>query len=355
MALETVIQVVSQLPPTLGGVGGYAVALARGLRDHGGVETRFLVTDPDWPTDGWSEPGITVRRLERHTAGLLRHALTELTEGGRHPALLHYANYGYERRGCPLWLLGGIARWRAAGPSRLVTFFHEVYASGPPRSSAFWLSPVQKSLAARLLRASDRSVTSLPLYARLLTKLVPGASPMVHPVLSPLGEPADPPPLAARRRDLVVFGGPGARSEAYGLCRETLEVACRELEIEEIVDVGSPLPDGSPLPREIAGRPVRAAGPLPDAEASALLCSTFAGFIAHQPQFLGKSTIFSSLGSHAVLPVGRREKGTGQLVWTPGDPASPAALQTVATAVRTWYLGHSAPRLSAAFHELLFP
>jgi cobalamin biosynthesis protein CbiG len=61
------IQIVPYLPPAHEGVGGYAAALARELRERLGVESRFVTGDP--------APGSTV--------------------------LLHYANYGYQTRGCP--------------------------------------------------------------------------------------------------------------------------------------------------------------------------------------------------------------------------------------------------------------
>jgi hypothetical protein len=359
-APRIVVQIVPQLPPALGGVAGYALALARSLRDHAEVTTRFLVTDPAWRAEEWSETGLTARRLESQDARSLRRTLAELTDDGGSPVLLHYANYAYERRGCPFWLAGGaggMANWKSAARNRLLTFFHEVYATGSPRRSSFWLAPVQRHLAARLVRLSDRSATSLLLYAGLLEELVPGSGPTVLPVLSPLGEPVDPPPLTERRRHLVVFGGPGARRNAYGPCGSALAAACRSLEIEEVLDVGAPL-SANELPGEIGGVPLRPVGPLPDQAASDLLCASFAGFVAYPPQFLAKSTIFAACCSHGLLPVGTREPGAsfpdGEIFWTPGDPGSPEELQAMATAARAWYLRHSALRHATAFRELLF-
>lgn len=361
-APRTVVQIVPQLPPALGGVAGYALALARSLRDHAGVTTRFLVTDPAWRAEEWSEAGLTAERftargLERQEARSLRRTLAELTDGSGSPVLLHYANYAYERRGCPFWLASGMADWKSAARNRLLTFFHEVYASGPPRRSSFWLAPVQRHLAARLVRLSDRSATSLLLYAGLLEELVPGSGPTVLPVLSPLGEPAAPPPLAERRRQLVVFGGAGARRNAYGPCGSALAAACRSLEIEEVLDVGAPLP-ANDLPGTIGGVPLRPVGPLPDQAASDLLRTAFAGFVAYPPQFLAKSTIFAAYCAHGLLPVGIREPGAsspdGEIFWTPGDPSRPAELQAMATAAQAWYLRHSALRHATAFQELLF-
>ena len=355
------IHIVPQLPPTLGGVGGYALALARCLRDQAGMESLFLVADPAWLGGAQLEKGLAVRRLEAREAGALHCSLEEEAGQGTAGAvavLLHYANYGYQRRGCPVWLERGVRCWKAgqAGShARLVTFFHEVYASGSPRHSSFWLSPLQRHLAARLARLSDRSATSLDLYAGLLESLAPGTRALVLPVLSPLGEPAAPPPLADRQpRRLVLFGGTGARRRALTESRDDLIAACRTLGIEEVLDIGPPLSDS--LPEMIAGTPVRALGPLADGEASACLLAAFAGFVAYPPAFFGKSTVFAVYCSHGLLPVcagGGAWPSPGDLAWSPGAPAGPLELQEIADDARTWYMGHSAAHLAASFRTLL--
>jgi hypothetical protein len=350
------IQIVPQLPPMLGGVGGYALALARCLRDMADIESQFLVADPTWSTGAQEgEAGFTVRRLDARKAGALHRSLEEMSQAGVDGALLHYANYGYQNRGCPVWLERGIRQWKTERGTRLITFFHEVYATGSPRRSSFWLSPLQRLLAARLARLSDRSATSLDLYAGLLEQLVPGTRTLVLPVLSPLGEPPEPPPLADRQpRRMVLFGGTGARRRALAESRDDLTAACRALGIEEVLDVGPPL-SGS-LPDVIAGAPVRSLGPLTDGEACACLLAAFAGFIAYPPTFFAKSTVFAAYCAHGLLPV-CADDGVrplpGGLAWSPGAPAGPGELQAVADTARTWYMSHSAAHLAASFRTLL--
>ena len=266
------IQIVPRLPPAPEGVGSYAAALAMELRERLGVESRFVTGDPT--------PGSTV--------------------------LLHYANYGYQARGCPVSLVRALLRWKgSAAGGRLVTVFHEVYASGPPWRSSFWTSPVQRRLAAALTRASDGIVTSLELYAGLLTRLAPGVEVHVSPVFSTVGEPARVPPLRERRPAIVVFGGPGARGRAYGEGREALAAACRTWGIEEVLDIGPAL---STPPQRLGTTPVRALGPLPASEVSRFLLGSFAGFLAYPPAFLPKSTIYAAYCAHGLLPVHSGEK-----------------------------------------------
>jgi hypothetical protein len=59
--------------------------------------------------------------------------------------LLHYSGYGYAKRGAPFWLLRAMRHFRCEHPSvPWMTMFHEVAASGPINTSAFWMRPKSK-------------------------------------------------------------------------------------------------------------------------------------------------------------------------------------------------------------------
>jgi hypothetical protein len=353
--MTRLIQIVPQLPPAIGGVGGFAAALARALAEDGGLPSFFLVAADSWrAADGLAGEAIG----ERSAANLER----RLAASGAETVLVHYVSYGYQRRGCPSWLVEAVRRWRAADASRrLVTFFHEVSASGPPWRSSFWLSPVQRRLAARLVRASDGAATSLALYGRMLARWAPGREPLVAPVFSTVGEPAETPAAGARHpRSMLVFGGPGSRRRAYGPLLPSLAAACRALAIAEIVDLGPPCGE---LPARVAGLPVRALGPRPEAEVSAILLRSYAGFLAYPEAFLAKSTVFAAYCAHGLVPVcacPRRRRWRSPPAaaarlpcWEPGaapPPADPAAL---AARARSWYAGHALARQAAALRGLL--
>ncbi len=272
--------------------------------------------------------------------------------------LLHYASYGYEPRGCPSWLVDGLAKWQAGSHGRLVTIFHEIHATGPPWRSSFWLSPLQRRLAASLARLSDGLATSMQLYRNILRPWVPGKEIAVLPVFSTVGEPPAAPPLTERARRLVVFGGPGARARAYRELRPMIESASRDLGIEEICDVG---PDDGPQAPDLSV-PVRRLGPLPEAEVSALLLGSVAGFVAYPAPFLPKSTIFAAYCAHRMLPICARPSPRRELeplppFWTPRPGLTPSwdELQEIADRAHAWYGGHSLDRHAAAYLRLLFP
>ncbi|HEV7503816.1 MAG TPA: glycosyltransferase family 1 protein [Thermoanaerobaculia bacterium] len=329
-----VVQIVPNLPPPHEGVGSFATALAAALSAGCGIESRFLVPSKD----------------------SLDEALADGGEGI--PVLLHYANYGYEPRGCPSWLIDGLARWKARRRGRLVTLFHEFRASGPPWRSSFWLSPLQRRLATVLMRLSDGLATTLQLHERILLGWVPGREIAVLPVFSTVGEPVETAPLAARDRRLVVFGGPGTRALAYRELKPEISLACRTLGIEEILDIG---PDDEP-PASDLPVPVRRLGPLPDTEVSGLLAGSLAGFLGYPAPFLAKSTVFAAYCAHRMLPIcawprPRRDTLPAELppFWTPLPGEDLPSLQEIADRAHAWYGGHSLSRHAATYHDLLFP
>src|SRR5688572_2399723 len=80
--------------------------------------------------------------------------------------VLHYVGYGYSPRGCPVWLLSKLEKYLAETNYALITIFHEIYATGPPWRSSFWLSPIQRWLAGKFLDMSRAAITCMPLYAK---------------------------------------------------------------------------------------------------------------------------------------------------------------------------------------------
>lgn len=217
--------------------------------------------------------------------------------------LLHYEGYGYANRGCPLWLVDALEQWKSArGKRKLVTVFHELYATGSPWTSAFWLSPLQKRLVARLAHLSDQCLTSLELYSKLVRRLSTDETTRAYnlPVFSSIGEPDAAPTLAERRRRIIVFGTRGRRVEVYRRSAAELNRICDRLGIAEILDIGRTV--DFDFAAEI-NTPVTVCGELPGAEVSRLLLDSVAGVIDYPAFILGKSTIFAAYCAHRVIPI----------------------------------------------------
>jgi len=341
-----IFQVVPRLPPAIDGLGDYALNLARQLRQDFGITTHFLVGDPTWTGNQEIEEFPISQVTERSANTLL-----SLLPSGKSTVLLHYVGYGYAQRGCPFWLVEGLQRWRTANANHhLVTMFHELYASGLPWTSAFWLSPWQRNLVARLVRLSDRAITSKQLYGDILHKLSKSKHTHISaiPVFSNVGEPQNLLPLAKRQRRLVVFGGRNRRLRIYQHSLAVLSRTCKMLKIKEVVDIGAAT--GLTL-SPVNGVPIVEMGQRPASVISTILSNSLAGFLDYSPDFLAKSTIFAAYCAHGMLPVNTccntlpvDGVESGKHYWIPDEQATKLhndrEWQAIADNAYTWYQSH---------------
>ena len=175
--MNTILQIVPRVPGGLDGVGDHALNLAAKLRDNFECITVFAAPNPSSAT---SIRGFEVLPLEgvQDRADRVDHIL------------LHYVNYGYQKRGVPFGLLSILRRMRCHSRRKLVTIFHELYASGPVLSSSFWLQPIQIHLTKSIARLSDECIVSSENFFKELQRLVSGARIHLHPTPSGLGEPS---------------------------------------------------------------------------------------------------------------------------------------------------------------------
>jgi len=330
------LQLVPRVAPEQEGVSGFAAALADALRAEAGCDSTISVPEFAGPS------GLRI-----------------FDDAAAEPAavLLHYVGYGYEARGVPLRLARAWESAQIVGRRRGVRFgvvFHEVVAFGPPWRSSFWLYPLQRGVARRILGAADIASTSLERYRRLLGSLDSSKSVEVMGIPSTIGEPTTVSHLDSREPRLVVFGSSGVRRRVWGAHREDVEAAARVLEVEEIVDVGAE----AGAPESLEGRRVLRLGVTPASEISDLLGRSRGGFLAYPPDFLGKSTVYAAYAAHGVVPVctwrGRQaRRARPDEPWmTPGGRADP---RTVATLARAHYATRSLARHVAAWCRLLEP
>ena len=353
---RSVIQVVPRLGTYADGVADYARTLATALRAADRINSSFLCGDPLEGPDLHS--GVDrVAVIEDRSATKLLLALESPGEKRGELAhtnvVLHYVNYGYSPRGCPFWLVDGLEEWKWRNrQARLITIFHEVYASGPVWRSSFWLSPVQRRLAARLARLSDFAITSSEVYRRILVGWAPANvdRTWVRPVFSTIGEPAEFVAWGRREPCMAVLGRAGTEARAYGPYRQSLATTARALGIESVIDIGPRL---KAVPAELDGIRVRTTGQLPREEVSRLLSGCRAGFLDYPSDVLGKSTVFAAYCAHGVIPAITHVRGAELDGLRDGEhfllaksrqagvPISAGTLARIANTVREWYGGHS--------------
>ncbi len=186
-AADVVLQIVPRVSDNPDGVTDYALNLARNLLAQYRLTTVFAAAEPSQISE---KEGFKIASMAE--GGVPRDKSAHV--------ILHYVNYGYQKRGLPF---SSLPVWRALRQScrgRFLIIFHELFASGPPWKSEFWVQPLQKKIARDVARLGDARLVSSELMRQSLEKLVPGLDVIVHPVPSAFGEPVTD-PAQLRERD----------------------------------------------------------------------------------------------------------------------------------------------------------
>lgn len=182
---EATVQIVPLFQPVIDGVGDYALSLARHVQRSSGQPSRFVVVDPLW-RQGAGDCEFPINGPTGFSSDAL---IAEIGEA--RSLVLHYVGYAFHRKGIPFWLVKALKRATAQG-AQLVTVFHEIWSSGPPWRSVFYLSPLQKWLVAEILKLSRHAFSSTRWAVAELSKLKPGAVTLL-PIPSSLCPDGSPP------------------------------------------------------------------------------------------------------------------------------------------------------------------
>jgi hypothetical protein len=353
---ETVLQIVPHLPGTFDGVGDYALNLARALSADHGITTTFLVAGK---TSATSKDGYAV------ISGLNAAESPELAQAHEH-VILHYVNYGYQARGIPFLLRSFVKQLRRHLRGRWVTTFHELYASGPPWKSAFWLRPLQVSIARDMIDAATSCIVSNPPIEEAIRAYDSQKKILTVPVMSNFGEP-----------ELTGFGSASPRR--WAICGGTALIARSLRSFEQLQPLIPPAfaPDhldivGGRQDVSIRATVERIKGRLSvhhNAEvtvdlASEILRESSFGFLDYfgtgkaWPGMVLKSTAFAAFCAHGVIPiVSHREEsiavngdalpGPYHLTHNAAHFPQPAELPGLRRRYYDWYRAHASSREAA--------
>jgi hypothetical protein len=254
--------------------------------------------------------------------------------------VVHYVCYGYQKRGCPFSLIRSLRYLRSLRKFRMVSVFHELYASGPPWTSTFYVAPFQRFLFRALASLSDEVVTSTPAYRRTLE--LQGKSAGAHPVVSNVGEPLNPCELTERPNRAVVFGLPHSRRPLLDSCM--LAPTLEKLALDEVLEIGDSC--GQP-PANIGRVQWHQCGSLSGEKVSELFLQSRFGLLYYPRHLLSKSGVFAAYASHRMVPVLLAQPGSPVEELTPQIhyldsldtwPLDTASLQGIADECWQWYV-----------------
>lgn len=297
------IHIAPELPPTVGGVADYTAILSRRL-----VEVSDGNIEPTLMHAGWRKAETIdvdfpiVDLSGQCSASALANTIEKLAEetSSRTVVLLEYSGYGYAKRGAPLWLVRGARQACRNESVSILTMFHEISASGPVWSSAFWLSPVQSYVARQLSRLSSGIMTTHPTRAdRLRGYVEQNAQIQVCPAFSNVGEPSSRPSFEGRGARAVVFGGGRTKKALYDTHQTVIQAGLERWGVETVVDVGPPeaaMPDALETKVEVRGVQ-------PAEDIGQLLLNTRIGLLHYPAAHLTKSGIMAAYMAHGVVPV----------------------------------------------------
>lgn len=166
MSARPLVIISTRLPPQTCGIGTYSW-LAYKHRPNDSSPADFLVMKGaaesrallgwDAITDFNGDPGKLGQALDR---------------AGPANVLLHYAGRAYQRFGCPTWMPGVLAKWKANLPhGRLTVFFHEMPGKLPRLSRHFLLGKMNARIIRQLAAVADVLVTNTENHVAILRKL----------------------------------------------------------------------------------------------------------------------------------------------------------------------------------------
>ncbi len=352
-----ILQIVPRLPPAMCGVGDYSLVLARALRDNHGINTQFIVADPAWES-GKVELGFPVEVLrERSARELIRTIAADISNVSG--IILQYSGYGFSKRGAPLWLRRAVKRLRQEFPGvLLMTMFHELYASGPITSSAFWIKPLQQMVLRSIARNSDAARTNRNAYAQWLAQVC-GCDPQkiaTFPVFSNLGECADFRPFVERQRRIVLFQPPAIESphgKDYWECWRRLRDRWPDLATIAAGRCHGLPDDGS----------IECRGHVTAEEAHQILRDSMLTIVDYYDGYLAKSGFFAAYAAHGIgcfLPRMNRSEADG--IWPgvhylagldAGSKTDMSDVEDTARRLHDWYRPHSVMATTASYADTI--
>jgi hypothetical protein len=363
---DTVLQIVPHSPGTFDGVGDYALNLARALSANHGITTTFLVADK---TALRSSEGYAV------LFGLNGGLVTELTQKHEH-VILHYVNYGYQARGVPFALRTFGQQLRRQLRGRWVTTFHELYASGPPWKSEFWLRPFQVKIAHDLIDLSDACIVSNETIEKEIRAYNPRKQLHLAPVISNFGEPALADFRAASPKRWAICGGTTLVNQSllsFERIHSLIPAAFFPGHLDVIGgrDTNSTRDIVERLVRTIPGFSCHYHPEVTADEASLLLRQACFGWLDYfgktemSPGMILKSTAFAAFCAHAVIPVLSHQEEFLEVEqdpfpgpWYLSSRSAPFpvldGLNELREKIYSWYWTHAAsPRLARRYAEAL--
>lgn len=318
--MALIIHIAPQLPPAICGVGDYAVLVGRRMEEvQPDVQCDYIACGHQAALLNGTGLGAGDEPI-LWNARRLWQAVKDRIDGtpsaqGDCALLVHYVGYGYHPLGAPVWLADALEQRPAwFSTCRIVSMFHELYATGWPWQRAFWNSSRQQAVAIRIARASDALMTNRAASARWLERVAgrPAGGVPSPPVPSNVGEPEEVTTWEERQPIAVLFGGARFKERfLVGSAAVATAEVCEKLGIESVYSIGA---SSGVTDKAFRSRGVHViqTGILPAEEVSERFLEARIAFIDYFPSFYGKSGVFAASAAHGTPPILAVSRGASE-------------------------------------------
>jgi len=294
--MTDILQITPYLPPAVSGVGDHANIIEKKLIDN-----------------GWTIESISTESIKKNRSGTFSFGngkektealLEQMYKKPHQTILLHYVCYGFHKYGVPFWLIRALKKFTKDPRNRLITFYHELYAFGPPHRSEFWLSLIQRNLIKRVFKYSSAHITNCHKYQKQLLLWNPKAEIKLAFVFSNIGEPSNIGPK--KQGSCAIFGSPGRRRRIYRNLEPYLK-SLKKLGVDKFIDIGNPLPENELSKfRHL----IETTGFVTPQKASEILSAAEFGLAYYNPDEVQKSGIFAAYLAHDTKIINLTEQNT---------------------------------------------
>ena len=225
------MQICPTFPPNIGGVGNYAKILSDHLKKKK-IRSKILISDH---LDNKNNKKNLFGKKNKNLLLLLENNISQ-------NVILHFSGYGYASRGLCFNLIKSLEIWKQNKSNRkLITIFHEIYATGPFYRMSFWTSFLQKYLAKKLYRLSDICLATSKQNQFILSSFGKKKKIIYSNVFSNVGELKKNKKIKERKKNEIIFGNTYQKKILYKdivLNKNKYEILLKKMSVTEIIDIG---------------------------------------------------------------------------------------------------------------------
>ena len=287
---KNIVQISPTFPPNIGGIGNYTKLLADFLKRKG-INSKILISNH---SDNKNKKQKLFGKNNKNLNSLLENTNSK-------DVILHFSGYGYASRGLCFNLIRSLEKWKQTSKSRkLITIFHEIYATGPIYRMSYWTSLPQKYLAEKLLKLSNVALVTSKHNYTTLSSFDKKKKIIYSNVFSNVGELRKNRKLKIRKNIAIIFGNTNQKEILYNDIlknKNQYKSILKKMSIKKIIDIGPKIE----ISKKIKFIDIKKIGVKSKNYISLLLRNSKAGIVFYPESYMTTSGIVAAYASHGLV------------------------------------------------------